>query len=563
MQKKLIKPLVISMVISLVLLLVGSFALARGEELTPYEWSKLSNKDKLEYKTIVIRVSGGDWMEEETRKNFNQIMHLGDTNTTTAMHSKALFEYLHPKVKIVNISFDASDVKRLTSAIAGGTAPCIYNRFSGFEEAGLAADITDLVENWDQTPYLKERSWTLWKTCWRDNRCYGVITDYVSEQLMTFRKDWFKEAGIFNEKGEPRPPDNWSWDDLRDICVKLTDVKKKRWGLAFVGTAAWGGQFALTTIANGAFGAFVPPHWVTPDKSGKYTWQVTPTPQQVKALQFFRDLRFKYNCMLTGIELGYHECYREVKAGRAGMNWYTVTDVLRDIITTPYCIDPAVPMKDIVGVALTPMGPHKIRMPRMSGMWFSFDPTLSKEQLKAAFEWWDWNHVGMGRELQLRQIADMFRFTPFSVDKIPWTLIIEPYWSYEFRGETPVGLPDMKKYIPSEYYEVHEKELRTPTIPEPVDFGLELGLRTYDREEIAALVSLIQSVVTNPNTTVEAEMKKTADILNKTVFNYKIKGDKEKMKNFVDAMIKFYKENYPEYYDSKEFEEELEYFKIW
>jgi len=58
-------------------------------------------------------------------------------------------------------------------------------------------------------------------------------------------------------------------------------------------------------------------------------------------------------------------------------------------------------------------------------------------------------------------------------------------------------------------------------------------------------------------------MEESAETINKKLLNYKIKGDKEKFKAYFKAMDDFYKENYPEFYGSKGYEENfVSYFKF-
>lgn len=574
MRKKLIRFLISSLVISLVLGLMGNFALAAKKELSPYEWSKLSNEDKLKYKTIVIRSceGGGSWMEEKEWKRaevaFNEIMDTGDTLTPTQMYSKALFEYLHPNVKIKHIDFNVwGPVEYRMAAIAGGTAPSAYQIWSGggplaFVEKGLVADITELIKDWDITPYLKKNFWGVWKYAWKEGHCYGVPEGWLSERVIFFRKDWCKEAGIFNEKGEAGPSDNWSWDDFRDIAVKLTDVKKKRWGFTYGPTASTEGNQMAHELAL-SFGVFEPFYFCTPDKSGKYTWKVTPTPQLIKALQFLRDLRFKYNCMLTGVEKVASKGYpTDFRSGRAGMAWYVTMTGLQDTFLKPHLFSPTIPTKDIIGVAFFPKGPHIKTYISPNSMIIGFDPTLNKEELKAAFEWRDWVYIGMGREIMLRRDADLLPTYPSGTFPPGSWLARQLTSIYPLRRKIP-GIPSVTEYTPPRYIEVDKVIRRTPAIPEPFEYGLELCRFSGPPEELPAMNSLFQALVTNPDTTVEDELNKTADILNKTVYNYKIKGDKEKMKTYVDALVKFYKENHPEFYKSKDFKEQLSYFKVW
>lgn len=374
----------------------------------------MSLEEKLKCKTIKIRAVGDiDLEKKQFTVDLNKLVHSGSTGASRGWYSKALFELAHPKVKVEGISFNLwpRDAKTIMAAVAGGTAPSMYPIWLAggpqvWINKGMAADITNLIKEWNQTDYLKKNGWAVWKYGWKDGRCYGVPWGGVNNQMIFFRKDWFKEAGLFNEKGEPKPSDNWNWNDFQNIAVKLTDVKKKRWGFVYSPTDISRVDQPFFRIA-GSFGVFEPFCFCTPDKSGKYTWQVILTPQLKKALQFFRYLRFKHNCMLTGIEITFHGAYdTELIGGRAGMACIWIQKYVARSVTGPYSLSPTIPYTEIIGGAVLPRGPYNVQWPARSLTGYAFDPTLSKEELKAAFLWYDWTYRGRGREIMLEQAVD-------------------------------------------------------------------------------------------------------------------------------------------------------------
>lgn len=551
---------------SLVIGLMGSFAFAAEKELTPYEWSRLSDEDKLAYKTVVIRgcLGTGSWMEEEKRDKFNEIMDLGDTSIPAWMYSKTLFQLTYPNIKVKQIDFDYWR-QDLVAAMAGGMAPSCFGQsavggpIAGIEE-GILADITDLVEDWELSAFLKANYWDLWKMSWKDGRCYGIPWGGANSQMILFRKDWFKEAGIFNEKGEPRPSDNWTWDDFQDIAVKLTNVKEQRWGFAYAASdISRVDQVVIRLVAS--FGVFDPLCFTAPDKSGKYTLQATLTPQLKKALQFFRDLRFKYDCMLTGTEITFHGAFsNEVEGGRAGMAAMWEGNYLGNAVGSPYRLSPTIPYVDIIGQAVLPRGPYDMEAPLLAGGGYGFDPTLSKEELKAAFLWETWILEGRGREIMLEQAVDQAIATGWKT--MPGAVSTKLMYYFPHR-EIP-GLPPVEEYTSAEIIRVYEQSRKVPNdFPEPFEYGLEISVMgTRSAEELPLMNSLLQGLVLNADTTVEAEFAKAADMLNKIVYNYKIKDGEEKIKAWVDALTSYYKKHYPEYYESKDFEEQLSYYKV-
>ena len=67
----------------------------------------------------------------------------------------------------------------------------------------MYADLTPLVQHWDQFHASRKaliREGTI------NGHIYTVSGHELSALVIRYRKDWFREAGILNEKGEPGPP---------------------------------------------------------------------------------------------------------------------------------------------------------------------------------------------------------------------------------------------------------------------------------------------------------------------------------------------------------------------
>jgi len=77
----------------------------------------------MEYKTVEIRVPGPEQLNEERfTLPLNEMIHTGNVGMFIKAYSQALFETLHPKVKITRVT-GINEEKALMTAIAGGTAP--------------------------------------------------------------------------------------------------------------------------------------------------------------------------------------------------------------------------------------------------------------------------------------------------------------------------------------------------------------------------------------------------------------------------------------------------------
>jgi len=576
MKSKLLKMLTISLALSLILGLMGSFAFAAKKELTPYEFRhQLTDEEKVKYKTIIVRWCGyphDNWTVKETIEKFQQTLHNGDPWIGMGWYSKTLFELAHPKVKVEQVAGNVWNSQFILTGLAGGTAPACYPMHKVAKtnvgnarmalEKGLVADITDLVKDWKYTPWLKEHWGPEWeRTCWKDGRCYGLPGTYpiVPGWGFEYRRDWFKEAGLFNKKGEPAPIDDWTWSEFKEIAKKLTDPKKKRWGFSLAPGAIDG----IPLYPALMFGFGVPQALrplVMPSKEGKYTWEYGATPQAIEALKFLKDMMWKDKSVLSGVEYTSlampHS--KEMLGGRAGMVW-TGNQVGNNVGN--FTFDPKKSNPKFIGVAPIPRGKGNLRLRIVDFCPFGFDPTLDKEHLKASFDYYEWVAAGKGAELRFMDNIDEVKIMgPQYMGG--WDIGCYMYWAYPipeyYRSQIKVS-----DYVPDDYIRVTTTiAYETPGEPKSQQYGL------INCEKEGLLVDVdrgvLQAIVCNPDVDIQAEVKKAADKGNKMYLNYKIKNDKEKLQKFYAAVDDFYKEYYPDWYNSTEYKEMMEkYYKVW
>lgn len=573
MKRKLMRTLVIGVMVSLILGLMGSYVFAAEKELTPYDWGRLPDAEKLEYKTVVVSSFewGGAWMEEDKVTKFSEITHTANYGKTFDMYNKALFELYYPEVKIVSTDFSPWGIQayqEVISGIAAGTAPsCWFSTWHGggperWIEKGLCADITELVKNWDQVPYIENSPLkSTWDLMWKDGRCYGILdTSFilVNSVPFGFRKDYFKEAGIYNSEGKPGPPENWTWENFRQICKKLTDTKKKRWGYSPYLIP----KTLVLMMRELPFFSFGGQPWslYIPDKSGKYTWRFADTPPTREAFEFFQDMVWKDKSLLVGIE---EDSNRNFKAGRTAIAAWPASWAVSQILSSPHLYSPTATTEEILGLALPPQGKYGLEMVEVTSSTWAFDPTLNKEELKAAFEWMDWNTVGRGKTLLLERALHLMPLNEKAF--YPWAQITHEGLSYLKVREVPKGLPSLDEMIPTDVMKVLRDGMKVPQVPGETFISGVSGLIDYSQEEeIPIIYALYHKIALDPNADVAEEIKKTADLLNNTVYNVKMENDRELLKKYYTGLDNFYKENYPEYYKSAEYKEMWEnYYKCW
>ena len=475
-------------------------------------------------------------------------------------YATAMFLTTHPEVKI-NFETEkqwprgSTPQEKLITAMASGEAPSYYSLgiLTGTPETdiaeGYAADITELVNKWEFKDFVEENWWQIWQRAWIGSRCYGLPNYWYQGSDMIYIKHFFEKAGIFNEEGKPGPPVNWTMDDFRTICKKLTDSKKKIWGFAITGDVT---RYPKTTKAF--FDAFGVPQ-VIPDKSGKYTWKsALDIPEVQPLLEFWYNMVWKDKSVLVYPPGEPLYSGQETPNGRVAITYWLGSTAARGraIISTDLVLGPSfyhikgtpddVPFYKSCGPAPFPVGPEGIRLNLISTGTIGFNPTLDKDQLKAAFEFYTWMFGGgEGYKILLGQMRIVNR-RKLAIQQMPYL--------YPYPGIS------LKEVIP-EWIKIEEIEKSFPVAPLPSKYNLVVNLQK-------SVFPLFDTIIHDPDVDLQKVARETANRINKGVLNYKVKGQTVKnYKDYYTDLAAFYKENFPEYY-KKTFKSLFEkYYKVW
>lgn len=508
---------------------------APSRELTPQQFQILSDAEKIRYRNVVLRIpqAWGGFLLPLSRGPYpttlEKAVHNGELDALTAQYNRSLFELEHPRVRVEFVDFDMwtpNSKQVLAVALASGRAPAAYlaRDLPQTIEQGVYADITDLLRKWDQAgrqPEGSVREGTV------DGRSYIIAGNEIGGTLIRYRKDWFREAGIFNEHGEPGPPDNWTWDDFRRIAKRLTDPGRKRWGLA--------GQ-TNDFFYNDAHGIRL----YIPDRSGRHTWRFNDQdPRLLDSLRAARDMVRVDGSTSTSTSMGWYEWHAEFDAGRAGMVSSFSPHIPRESVEQPDKFGKDQPFRDTVGMALPPRGPTGLTGFRALTNNFGFDPTLNREELQAAFDWTKSLFYGdiFGNQIRSNLQRDRIlgkRSAAYA------TVLTTPY---EPEGEL---LPEpMSSVFPADYLRVYERIRKSPAPPLPRGFGLrEPPITDLD----AAVKAMYSEAILSKDADLEALVRKTAAIVNNTMLSFRGEGDREKLGRFYAALGDFYRQNFPRFH---------------
>ncbi len=154
----------------------------------------------------------------------------------------AAFQEENPeaKVKLTVLPY-GENWNKLSALMAAGTPPdVIYGDFSLLRYA-LEGQLLDLTEWFNNDPVLVQQD--LFTVDMRDpllamfgtSRLYNLILG-TWVPLLYYNKE------IFDSAGEPIPTENSTWDDVRTLAKKLTNLKQQQWGIQFgttLDTVGW------------------------------------------------------------------------------------------------------------------------------------------------------------------------------------------------------------------------------------------------------------------------------------------------------------------------------------
>ena len=513
---------------------IGKGDLASGRELTPSEYLTLKDAEKVRYKNVIVRVPanwGGVLLPMDAEPYLSptdKSVHGGDLGTLSGLYNQSVFELEYPRVKIEYINFDMwSDNFRsaLAVALAAGRAPAYYiaRDLPQSIEQGMYADLTNLSRKWDQFSMQPEDSIHEGTIA---GHIYTMSSNELGATVIRYRKDWFREAGILNEKGEPGPRSDWTWEDFRTIAHKLTDPAKGRYG--FCGEL---GDF----LYNDAYGLDV----FVPDPTGSHTWVFNEKdPRMIQSLKAAREFVNKDRSVLTSVSTGWFEWHNEFEASHAAMISSFSPHIPSDAILSPDKFGKDKPFAQTVGMALPPHGPAGYSGLKAITNPIGFDPTLSPAQLAAAFEWCKSYFYGdlFVNRMRNEAIDARLKKRPSSLYT---ELLVSPYKPKENLLDRP-----LEQIFPADYIDCYKAIRASHAPPLPREYGL----REPSSGEIARAMKAMYSEAISSDTDLKALISRTANLVNANLLDFKSPDDHDKLRRYISDRTEFYRRYYPRYY---------------
>ena len=280
---------------------------------------------------------------------------------------KAHFEEANPDAAIEPDPW-AFDRKTFYAKAAGGQLPTVY--LAGFTEM---SEIIASEYSADLSDVLKNRGF--------DGRFNDNILEIVSKNGeilafprvayilgLAFNTEMFKAAGLLEADGTPKQPKDWY--EMVEMAVKIKEATGKA-GIVLP-TANRSGGWIFTCIAW-SFGV----DFMEKDADGN--WKATfNTPEAVEALQFYKDLKWKYDVLPANTLIDGEEWYKTLGIGNAGIT-VTAGDYPGRVVK--YGMTP-----NQVGMMALPAGPKR-HVTLLGGDVQAVKAEATKDQIDAAIRW--------------------------------------------------------------------------------------------------------------------------------------------------------------------------------
>lgn len=281
---------------------------------------------------------------------------------------KANYEKANPDVE-VQPDLWAFDRRTFYAKAAGGQLPTLYT--AGFTEmpeiisAEYSADMTDALKKYGYDKMLNP--YVLDAVSDDDGNimafpmnCYimGLAMDMVA----------YEKAGLVDADGTPKQPKDWN--EVVEFAVKIKEATGKP-GIVLP-TAERSGGWIFSVIAW-SFGV----DFMEKDKEGN--WKATfNTPECAEALQWYKDLKWKYDVFPANTIINREEWFKALATGNGAM---TVNSGGYPAGVAKYGMTP-----DQIGMVAMPAGPKR-HVTLLGGEIQAVKPEASADQIDAAVRW--------------------------------------------------------------------------------------------------------------------------------------------------------------------------------
>jgi ABC-type glycerol-3-phosphate transport system substrate-binding protein len=358
-MKKMIKFLVLTLVMLISVQALSACSQSKGES-------------KSEISTSNVSTSPTDSTAEAT-ENTPVTITIGSWPTADSDNYDTYQGYIETmKEKYPYITIETSEyvysVDSFLPLAASGQLPTLYSTYyteaNKIIDAGYAADITSTVKDYGYDTAINA---DLLKLVTVGDKIYGLPVSAYSMGLW-YNVSLWKEAGLVDENGVPLYPS--TYEELAADC----QIIKEKTGKS--------GFFMLTENNQGGW-TFMNIAWsygAIFEQKVNDKWTATfNSPEAVAALQYVKDLRWKYNCLQDDLLADNTNLLSAF-----GTDQVATTFGLYEWV--PYLLNATEYSKDNLAMSQVPGGPAG-RSALMGGSVYMFSPTVTSEQVDACMKY--------------------------------------------------------------------------------------------------------------------------------------------------------------------------------
>lgn len=413
-------------------------------------------------------ISVGDIPSADTDPEANKI----------CMERIAAFEKNNPSIKIKPDTYVFSP-DSYSAMAAAGTLPTTYHL--PFTQAKNVIDneyTEDVTEVFKKYGIYDQISDTIMEKISSNGKIY-LIPEACYDSGIALNMKLYRQAGLVNEDGTPKIPATWE-----ELAENAQTIKEKTGKTGFAMPASGWRFMAIAWSFGGEF--------LEQKRDG--TWKaVFDSPEVVKALEYVKDLKWKYNAIQENILISSDNVSQLLASGEAGM-------MFGEPIQVSACTIFGMDFND-VGMIQMPAGPAR-HVTLIGGTYSAINKGASDEEVDAVIKWLtETSTLGLSLTDQVKENVKSQIEQDLAVRNVVGINTISPWKSdnpvQKFREELSrekanVNLDYVKSYNDKSNIEFHEEE---PVAASPL-------YRT--------LGNCIQEVWTNENADCAALLKQAA-----------------------------------------------------
>lgn len=435
---------------------------------------------------IAMSVMGGCGKSADKDENGKVMVSIGGwpskegTSKDNYEKQKAEYEQANPQFTIVpdNWTFD---LKTFYAKAAGGQLPILYTTHfteaSQLISAGYAADLTDTLKKHNIYDSFNK---DIIKLLSKDDKVYGFPIGAYALSI-SGNVDMMTAAGLVEADGTPKQPKDWN--ELAEFAVKIKKATGKP-------------GFAIPTSNNCGGWIFMPIAWsygVEFMKKDGDKWVATfNTPEAAAALQYIKDLKWKYDVFPSNVLIDQSEYHKLFGTGNVGM--IIEGDVSKRVMTYGMT-------KDQIVMMAMPSGPKK-HVTLLGGTLFAVSNKATEDQIDGALKWAEMSYTPF---LSDKYKANLEKSTNASLEKGELIGIKEiSTWN-----DTAETIKYRNDYIDSKAnINTNHIKLYNDFLANPGDCELRAEESVCAQELYSVLDNCIQEVLTNKDADCAALLEK-------------------------------------------------------